>query len=131
MPSRPCCATCSPTAIRCYATPALLKEKEKGKFRFLGITETSPNDLEHQMLLRAAPDGLWDTAMVADGRYIVRVVASAGDDGRWRVRPVGGQGSHQLAAAAGANALALVPDGEGVAAGASVEVLVLTEDTPS
>ncbi len=45
--------------------PALLKEKEKGKFRFLGITETSPNDLEHQMLLRAIPDGIWDVAMVA------------------------------------------------------------------
>jgi molybdopterin biosynthesis enzyme len=67
-----------------------------------------------------------------DGKlHLVRVVASAGDDGRLRVRPVGGQGSHQLAAAAGANALALVPDGEGVAAGASVDVLVLSSDTPS
>ena len=45
--------------------PALLKEKEKGKFRFLGITETSPNDLEHRMLLRAVPDGIWDVVMVA------------------------------------------------------------------
>lgn len=51
--------------VRDVIAPALLKEKEKGKFRFLGITETSPNDLEHQMLLRAIPDGLWDTAMVA------------------------------------------------------------------
>jgi len=51
--------------VRDAVVPALLKEKEKGKFRFLGITETSPNDLEHQMLLRAIPDGLWDVAMVA------------------------------------------------------------------
>jgi aryl-alcohol dehydrogenase-like predicted oxidoreductase len=51
--------------VRDVIVPALLKEKAKGKFRFLGITETSPNDLEHQMLLRAIPDGLWDTAMVA------------------------------------------------------------------
>jgi aryl-alcohol dehydrogenase-like predicted oxidoreductase len=51
--------------VRDVIAPALLKEKQKGKFRFLGITETSPNDLEHQMLRRAAPDGLWDTAMVA------------------------------------------------------------------
>src|SRR5215469_4105873 len=51
--------------VRDVMAPALLKEKAKGKFRFLGITETSPNDLEHQMLLRAIPDGLWDTAMVA------------------------------------------------------------------
>jgi aryl-alcohol dehydrogenase-like predicted oxidoreductase len=43
----------------------LLREKERGKFRFLGITETAPNDLEHAMLLRAVPDGMWDVAMVA------------------------------------------------------------------
>ncbi len=52
--------------VRDVIAPALLKEKAKGKFRFLGITETSPNDLEHQMLLRAIPDGLaWDVVMVA------------------------------------------------------------------
>jgi len=61
-----------------------------------------------------------------DGKlHLVRVVAAPGDDGRWRVRPVGGQGSHQLAAAAAANALALVPDGDGLAAGATVNVLLL------
>ena len=51
--------------VRDAVVPALLKEKAKGKFRFLGITETSPNDLEHQMLQRAIPDGMWDVAMVA------------------------------------------------------------------
>jgi aryl-alcohol dehydrogenase-like predicted oxidoreductase len=51
--------------VRDAIAPVLLKEKEKGKFRFLGITETAPNDLEHQMLLRAIPDGIWDVAMVA------------------------------------------------------------------
>src|SRR5258707_136042 len=45
--------------------PALLREREKGKFRWLGITETSPNDPEHQMVQRAARDGVWDVAMVA------------------------------------------------------------------
>jgi molybdopterin biosynthesis enzyme len=66
-----------------------------------------------------------------DGKlHLVRVVATVGDDGRWRVRPVGGQGSHQLAAAAAANALALVPDGDGVGAGSTVKVLVLSEDHP-
>ena len=44
--------------------PALLREKEKGKFRFLGITETAPHDLQHQTLHRAAGDGVWDVAMV-------------------------------------------------------------------
>ena len=51
--------------VRDTIAPVLLKEKERGKFRFLGITETSPNDLDHQMLLRAVPDGLWDVVMVA------------------------------------------------------------------
>src|SRR5207245_6496592 len=44
--------------------PALLKEKVKGKFRHLGITETAPHDPEHRMLQRAVADGLWDVAMV-------------------------------------------------------------------
>jgi aryl-alcohol dehydrogenase-like predicted oxidoreductase len=51
--------------VRDTIAPALLREKERGKFRFLGITETSPNDLEHAMLRRAVPDGVWDVVMVA------------------------------------------------------------------
>jgi aryl-alcohol dehydrogenase-like predicted oxidoreductase len=45
--------------------PALLREKEKGKFRHLGITETAPGDPDHQMVQRAAKDGVWDVAMIA------------------------------------------------------------------
>src|SRR6185312_15802191 len=44
--------------------PVLLREKEKGKFRFLGITETAPHDLQHETLHRAAADGVWDVVMV-------------------------------------------------------------------
>src|SRR6266849_4678928 len=44
--------------------PALLREKEKGKFRHLGISETAPGDPEHRMVQRACPDGVWDVAMV-------------------------------------------------------------------
>jgi aryl-alcohol dehydrogenase-like predicted oxidoreductase len=51
--------------VRDTIAPALLREKERGKFRFLGITETSPNDLEHEMLQRAVPDDVWDVVMVA------------------------------------------------------------------
>jgi aryl-alcohol dehydrogenase-like predicted oxidoreductase len=51
--------------VRNEIAPALLREKEKGKFRFLGITETSPNDHEQVMLQRAAADTAWDTAMFA------------------------------------------------------------------
>ena len=45
--------------------PALLREKEKGKLRHLGITETAPNDPAHVMLGQALDDDIWDVAMVA------------------------------------------------------------------
>jgi aryl-alcohol dehydrogenase-like predicted oxidoreductase len=51
--------------VRNEIVPALLQEKQKGKFRFLGITETSPNDHEQLMMQRAAADTPWDTAMFA------------------------------------------------------------------
>jgi aryl-alcohol dehydrogenase-like predicted oxidoreductase len=44
--------------------PALLKEKDKGKIRHLGVTETGSSDAEHKMLQRAVEDGLWDVVMV-------------------------------------------------------------------
>jgi L-galactose dehydrogenase len=51
--------------VRDEIAPALLREKEKGKFRFLGITETAPNDPGQLMLNRAMQDNPWDTAMAA------------------------------------------------------------------
>jgi aryl-alcohol dehydrogenase-like predicted oxidoreductase len=45
--------------------PVLLKEKAKGKFRHLGITETAPNDPNQDMLYQAARDPQWETAMIA------------------------------------------------------------------
>ena len=50
-----------------------------------------------------------------------------GPDGRLHVRSTGAQGSHQLAATAGASALAVVPDGDGIAPGDDVRVLLLTD----
>lgn len=44
--------------------PALLREKQKGKFRHLGITETAPLDPTHIMLGRAMDDDIWDIVMV-------------------------------------------------------------------
>jgi molybdopterin biosynthesis enzyme len=62
-----------------------------------------------------------------DGKlHLVRVVASTADDGRLHVRSSGGQGSHLLRAMALANALALLPDGDGVEAGGTVKVVLLT-----
>ncbi|HJU16971.1 MAG TPA: aldo/keto reductase [Stellaceae bacterium] len=45
--------------------PALLRERDKGKLRFLGVTEAASSDAEHQMIARAAADGVWASAMVA------------------------------------------------------------------
>src|SRR5262249_60355985 len=45
--------------------PALLREREKGKFRWLGITETAPGDPEHEMTRRAATDGVWAACIFA------------------------------------------------------------------
>jgi aryl-alcohol dehydrogenase-like predicted oxidoreductase len=44
--------------------PVLMRERDKGKLRFLGITETAPHDLQHETLHRAAADGAWDVVMV-------------------------------------------------------------------
>lgn len=61
-----------------------------------------------------------------DGKiHLVRAVATPSDDGRLHVRSAGGQGSHMLAALAAANALALLPDGEGFREGDRVEVMRL------
>jgi molybdenum cofactor synthesis domain-containing protein len=61
-----------------------------------------------------------------DGKvHFMRVFAHFADDGRLHVRDSGPQGSHQLAATAAANGLALVPDGAGIDAGGSVDVLLL------
>ena len=54
-----------------------------------------------------------------------RVIASWAADGRVHVTPISAQGSHQLAASALANALAAVPDGDGVSSGGEVPVLLL------
>lgn len=45
--------------------PALLREREHGKFRFLGITEGTSRDLDHAMLTRALTDDVWDVIMVS------------------------------------------------------------------
>lgn len=63
----------------------------------------------------------------ADGKtHYIRVRGSWGDEGRLHVRSVGGQGSHQLAATALADGLAIIADGSGVEARASIPVMLLS-----
>lgn len=45
--------------------PALMRERERGKFRFLGITERTSTDPEHVALSRALTDACWDVIMVS------------------------------------------------------------------
>jgi molybdenum cofactor synthesis domain-containing protein len=61
-----------------------------------------------------------------DGKvHLVRTHGWFAPDGRWHVRSTGAQGSHQLAATAAANSLAVLPEGDGVAKGADVDVILL------
>ena len=62
----------------------------------------------------------------SDGKtHYLRVTARRDGQGRWRVAPSGGQGSHQLAAMARADALAVVPDGAEIGPGDPVEIILL------
>ena len=61
-----------------------------------------------------------------DGKvHFVRVVAERDPEGVLHVRSAGGQGSHHLTAMARAHGLLPLPDGDGVAAGDDVRVLLL------
>ena len=82
----------------------------------------------HRRLDRAEVTAIADSSLRqrSDGRVsFVRVRAEWGDDGRFHVATMGGQGSHQLHATALANALAVVPDGDGIDVGGEVQVLLL------
>ena len=61
-----------------------------------------------------------------DGKtHFVRVVVTGDQDGSLVVVPTSGQGSHQLTGLAGADGLAVLPDGDGVPAGGRVVVMLL------
>ncbi|WP_436795048.1 molybdopterin molybdotransferase MoeA [Actinospongicola halichondriae] len=82
-------------------------------------------DLDRPLVRAVADD---DFSRRDDGKtHFARVVAEFGSEGRVHVRSAGGQGSHHLGAMATANALAVLPSGDGVGAGAEVEVLLLGE----
>ena len=82
----------------------------------------------HAHVARTSLVGVTDTDLRRDrdGKvHFLRVNGAFADDGRYHVRPVGAQGSHQLAATALADALLVLPDGDGLPAGADVAVLLL------
>ncbi len=62
-----------------------------------------------------------------DGKtHLVRVRAAFGSDGRLHAEAADAQGSHQLAATAHCNALAIIDDGDGVEPGGDVQVSLLS-----
>ncbi len=80
-------------------------------------------------LLRPSLRAVADTPLrrSKDGKvHYQRVHGAFGDDGRYHVSARGPQGSHQLGATALANALAELPDGDGVDAGGDVTVYLLS-----
>lgn len=82
----------------------------------------------HRRLARPSHVAITDDELARrrDGRaHLMRVLARFDDDGRCHVRLARAQGSHQLAATALANAIAIVPDGDGLPAGADVAVVML------
>jgi len=82
----------------------------------------------HRRLTRTSIVAVADVALdrQPDGKvHFMRVNGEFGDDGRYHVRPLDAQGSHQLAATALADAMVVVPDGDGVPAGADVAALLL------
>lgn len=93
-----------------FARPALRKmmgHRSLDRVRLRAIAEGE---------LRRRPDGKI---------HFARVRCHAAEDGVLRASLAGPQGSHQLSVMAAANALAILPDGTGVAAGDPVQVILL------
>jgi len=63
-----------------------------------------------------------------DGKTHFARVNLRWEDGIAMIRSAGGQGSHQLSAMAGADALAALPDGDGLAVGDTANVLLLHDN---
>lgn len=82
------------------------------------------DDLDLPRITAVAGPGL--TRRPDDRTMLVRVACRWDEDGRVRALPVHAQGSHQLAASAGANGLAVLPAaGDGAAEGSAVTVVLI------
>ena len=81
----------------------------------------SPLARPTRLAISADPLGRHDDGKI----HFLRVTGGPDETGRWHIRKLGGQGSHQLTAMANATALAVVPDGVEVCAGDEVEVIPL------
>ncbi len=100
----------SMVSFELFARPSLLTMMGRTVTERLTVTAVSEGGLSRR----------------SDGKtHFQRVVVDQDNGGTWRASSAGGQGSHQLTAMARANALAVVPDGEGIQPGGSVQVMLL------
>lgn len=101
----------SMVSFELFARPALRK--------MMGHSE-----LDRATVVAVADEGL---PRRPDGRtQYMRVAGRFGPDGRYHVTSVGAQGSHQLAATSLADALSIVPDGNGIEPGGNVVTMLLS-----
>ena len=110
----------SMVSFELFARPALR--------RMMGY-DLHPDGPQRPLLPAIAPEGL---SRSIDGKtHLVRVKVamstSGPNTGRLEARPLRGQASNLLRSMALANALAVVPDGPGIAAGGETQVLLLGE----
>jgi molybdenum cofactor synthesis domain-containing protein len=82
------------------------------------------SQLERTKVVAVADEGL--RRHPDDKTHYMRVAGRFADDGRYHVLSVGAQGSHQLAATSMADAIAIVPDGNGIPPGGSVIAMLLS-----
>jgi molybdenum cofactor synthesis domain-containing protein len=92
-----------------------------------GIRQIAGHRSLHRIVVSATADT--ELRRAPDGKiHFIRALASLDDRGEWRLRPMAGQDSHQLLAMAEANALAVLPDGDGIDPGGRVDVLLTDPD---
>jgi molybdenum cofactor synthesis domain-containing protein len=86
----------------------------------------------HRAIERLTVDAVLDVAnpRTMDGKlHVVHAFARIHDDGRVHIESTARPGSHLINTVAGANALIMVPDGEGFDAGDVVRALILDADS--
>ena len=101
----------SMVSFELFARPALRKMMGHGVLDRVTVSAVADQGLPRR------PDGK---------THYMRVFGSFGDDGRYHISSVGPQGSHQLAATSLADAIAIVPDGDGIEPGGSVHTMLLS-----
>ena len=122
------CKVSQQTIIRCFDSGQLKGFRVPGsRFRRIPREQLYAFMRDNGIPTDALESGKRKALIVDDDQELVELIRDVLEsDGRFEVRPVTGQASHQLRALALADGLAVVPDGSGVAPGDPVECIALT-----